>query len=84
MFHRQIPAYTAWAARSDVMLARVLMVLFGALVGGATAATPGGRAAAPVTFHREIVRLLQQHCQGCHRPGGSAPFVLVKILKGSG
>src|SRR5262249_23513649 len=31
-----------------------------------------------VTFNREIARLLQQHCQECHRPGGSAPFELIK------
>jgi cytochrome c-type biogenesis protein CcmH/NrfG len=28
------------------------------------------RSSATPTFNREIVRLLQDHCQGCHRPGG--------------
>jgi hypothetical protein len=35
--------------------------------------------AAPVasaTFHNRISRLLQQHCQECHRKGGVAPFAL--------
>lgn len=27
-----------------------------------------------VTYTREIVRLLDQHCVSCHRPGGSAPM----------
>jgi hypothetical protein len=37
---------------------------------------PTPEAAGPVTFNREIVRLLQQHCQVCHRPGEGAPFSL--------
>ena len=33
-------------------------------------------AAAGVTFHNRISRLLQSHCVECHRHGGSAPFAL--------
>ena len=29
------------------------------------------------TFNREVVRILQQHCQSCHRPGDIAPFSLL-------
>ncbi|WP_406693724.1 ascorbate-dependent monooxygenase [Singulisphaera sp. Ch08] len=29
------------------------------------------------TFHREVVRILQKHCQDCHRPGQVAPFSLL-------
>jgi len=29
------------------------------------------------TFNREIVRIFQQHCQTCHRPGDIAPFSLL-------
>jgi mono/diheme cytochrome c family protein len=29
------------------------------------------------TFNREVVRIFQQHCQECHRTGGSAPFPLL-------
>jgi thiol-disulfide isomerase/thioredoxin/mono/diheme cytochrome c family protein len=36
-----------------------------------------GRAPAPVDFHGRISRLMQQHCQECHRVGGVAPFPLV-------
>jgi hypothetical protein len=28
------------------------------------------------TFNREVVRIFQQQCQSCHRPGGVAPFSL--------
>lgn len=34
-------------------------------------------ALATVTFHNRISRLLQQHCQECHRAGGVAPFPLI-------
>jgi hypothetical protein len=29
-----------------------------------------------VTFHADILPLLQKHCQGCHRPGQVGPFEL--------
>src|SRR2546427_7985362 len=31
----------------------------------------------PVTFNRQVVRIFQQHCQTCHRPGNIAPFSLL-------
>lgn len=34
-------------------------------------------AAARVTYHRDISRILQQNCQGCHRPEGVGPFSLL-------
>jgi mono/diheme cytochrome c family protein len=36
-------------------------------------------AAAPraVTYHNRISRILQNHCQECHRPGETAPFELM-------
>jgi len=34
-------------------------------------------AAGDVTFNNQVVRLLQQHCQTCHRPGSIAPFSLL-------
>src|SRR5215475_13379284 len=58
---------------------RFLLVLLGILAGGIGAPTPRGPATASgVTFNQDIARLLQQHCQECHRPGGSAPFELIK------
>jgi thiol-disulfide isomerase/thioredoxin len=39
---------------------------------GTTAETAAG----PVTYHREISRIVQQNCQGCHRSDGMAPFAL--------
>lgn len=31
----------------------------------------------PVTFYKDVLPILQQHCQGCHVEGGIAPFSLV-------
>jgi hypothetical protein len=33
--------------------------------------------AGPATFYRDVLPILQQHCQQCHRPGEIAPFPLV-------
>lgn len=33
-------------------------------------------AATSLTYHRDIARILQQHCVDCHRPEGIAPFRL--------
>lgn len=30
-----------------------------------------------VTFHRDVVPILQKHCQECHRPGAVGPFSLL-------
>ena len=35
-----------------------------------------GAAPAPVTYHRDVARILQQNCVSCHREGGIAPFAL--------
>jgi hypothetical protein len=29
------------------------------------------------TYHRDVARILQEHCQDCHRPGQVAPFPLL-------
>jgi len=31
----------------------------------------------PPTFNKEVVRILQENCQSCHRPGDIAPFPLI-------
>ena len=33
--------------------------------------------AAAVTFHKEVEPILQNRCQGCHRPGEAAPMPLL-------
>jgi len=46
------------------------MALGGLLMGvAALAATP--------TFNKDVLPILQKHCQGCHRPGEIAPMSLL-------
>jgi mono/diheme cytochrome c family protein len=33
--------------------------------------------AAKVTYHRDVLPILQKHCQSCHRPGEVGPFSLL-------
>ena len=37
----------------------------------------GCTADSPATFYHDVLPILQQHCQTCHRPGQIAPFPLV-------
>lgn len=30
-----------------------------------------------VTYHRDVLPILQKHCQSCHRPGEAGPFALM-------
>src|SRR5262245_14186181 len=48
----------------------VMMVfLFGGILPSATAHNPS---VAPITWNREISRIVYERCASCHRPGGSA------------
>jgi peroxiredoxin len=38
---------------------------------------PEAKASGKVEYHRDIVPILQKHCQECHRPGGVGPFSLL-------
>jgi mono/diheme cytochrome c family protein len=48
----------------------------GVLVG-VSALAPALAGPEPVTFSNQIARLMQEHCQGCHRPADVAPFPLL-------
>jgi hypothetical protein len=49
------------------------LVLVGMLLFGTREASAHG----DVTFNNQVVRIFQQHCQMCHRPGNIAPFSLL-------
>jgi hypothetical protein len=53
----------------------VLMVM-GVLVATGTT-TAQDAAAAPVTFTKDVLPILQKNCQSCHRPGQIAPMSLL-------
>src|SRR5436189_4054013 len=56
---------------------RNLIVATAAAVLFLFTSTPGAYAHDNVTFNNQVVRIFQQHCQTCHRPGTIAPFSLV-------
>src|SRR3954466_8314143 len=47
-----------------------------AVLVGAGWRKPGTRAAPP-TFYKDVLPILQDHCQSCHHPGEVAPMPLV-------
>jgi len=53
------------------MIRGVLCAAFVALPALATAQTHA------VTYHEDVVPVLQRHCQTCHRPGEAAPFSML-------
>lgn len=47
---------------------------------------PAKKAAAaesPVTFYKDVLPVLQSHCQSCHRPGQVGPFALMNYKQAS-
>ncbi len=53
-----------------ILAALVSILLF-------VAADSPQKVSSPPTFYRDVVPILQEHCQTCHRPGEIAPFSLV-------
>jgi mono/diheme cytochrome c family protein len=49
------------------------MVIAACVAGGAAVAADS----APVTFNKDVLPVLQKHCQNCHRPGEVAPMSLL-------
>jgi mono/diheme cytochrome c family protein len=46
-------------------------------------ATAGKAPATPVTYYRDVLPILQNHCQQCHRPGEVGPFSLMTFRQAS-
>ena len=64
------------------MLNRIVVVVFGIgtlLTTDAAWAAPAVQpeAVSAVTFNKDVLPILQQNCQSCHRPGQVAPFSLL-------
>ena len=50
---------------------RVVTMVFAAFVAGAAPAGHG-----EVAFYRDVLPILQERCQSCHRAGEAAPMAL--------
>jgi hypothetical protein len=62
--------------KRELLTAAILIVTIAVALAGAPSVRAAGPHPAP-TFYRDILPVLQQHCQLCHRPGEIAPFSLV-------
>jgi hypothetical protein len=61
-------------------IAGSILILVGAIV---IAQAPSSRAAGSsgVTFHKDVLPILQKNCQNCHRPGQIAPMSLLSYAE---
>jgi hypothetical protein len=64
-------------ALDDVLAGRAVRVPATPAVGCPLPRRTTPRAQGAVTFYRDVLPILQTHCQPCHRPGESAPFSLL-------
>ena len=59
----------------QLLFVGVFVAAFG-LAAQAQAPRPASRAAAPVTFAKDVAPILYSNCISCHRPGEVAPMSL--------
>jgi hypothetical protein len=59
---------------------RALLVIL-ALAMTSAAATKATTPSSQITFHKDVMPILQKNCQGCHRPGEAAPFSLLSYAE---
>jgi hypothetical protein len=60
-----------WKFSTILAMTGVLASLFWVLLGAATQGAPAKNAP---TFYRDVLPILELHCQSCHRTGGIAPM----------
>jgi hypothetical protein len=62
--------------RTLIFVLLTVLIAFTALGTEKTPTTTSDRSAAP-TFNKDVLPLLQENCQTCHRPGGIGPMSLM-------
>ena len=60
-----------------LIAATAITIATALLLGSVSMAHSQQKAGAPPTFYRDVLPILQQHCQACHRAGEIAPMPLV-------
>ena len=60
-----------------LIAATAITIATALLLGSVSMAHSQQKAGAPPTFYRDVLPILQQHCQACHRSGEIAPMPLV-------
>jgi peroxiredoxin len=77
-FRKEKPARRDLQMALDELLAgRAITTPATAVEGCLIERTPGPRGAGQVTYAKHVSRILQAHCQECHRPGEIGPFALL-------
>lgn len=75
--NRQVTRHDLRAALDEVVAGKpVTMAVTQAIGCPITHAMASRPESGLVTYHRDVRPILQNHCQGCHRPGAVAPFAL--------
>ncbi len=78
--HRDRPTTRDLGNALDAVIdGRAVTVPFAAPAGCKLLADPAVEVATAITYHNEVSRVLQAKCQGCHRPGETAPFPLMSF-----
>ena len=62
--------------RISIVVLPVVLLVTGALLRAAAPAV-GQVSPKAVTFHEDVLPLLQKNCQTCHRPGQIGPFSML-------
>jgi hypothetical protein len=65
------------AVLSGKAVARPFSESAGCPINRPLAAKKGSGAVEPFTYCKEVARIIQKNCQGCHHPGEAAPFSLL-------
>jgi peroxiredoxin len=73
--HNLVDAIEELLAGNDVRVAETRA--FGCPIASTEPKPKAGSMA--LTFYKDIVPILQKHCQGCHRPGQAGPFELTSF-----
>jgi peroxiredoxin/mono/diheme cytochrome c family protein len=77
-FQRPQPTRRDLATALDAVLAgKEVTQAKTAVAGCIIARAPAPKQAATVTYARDVARIVQQHCQECHRPGQIGPMPLL-------
>ena len=63
-------------SRMSVVAVPIVLIMMAALVWAPTPAASQDAAAA-ITFHKDVLPVLQKNCQTCHRPGQIGPFSML-------
>ena len=63
-------------SRMSVVASLIVLIVMAALVWAPTPAASQDAAAA-ITFHKDVLPVLQKNCQSCPRPGQIGPFSML-------